>query len=177
MKTHLAVLTGYPGYHSWDVTLGQFVTSDFFMVSILSLPSDSTRILTNKKLAYAQELVAPLALGLIKVSYFILYFQVFQPVPKMRVAICVGGALSTVFYIIVFALHMYNGTPRPGESFATHYLDPAYRWDVQLAVPVSAIGLAFDLYIITLPVYGVWQLQLPTQKKLRISLVFLTGAL
>ena len=171
------MLTGYLGYHSWDVTLGQFVTSDIFRVSTLSLPSDSTRIVINKKLSYAQEFVAPLALGLIKVSYFILYFQVFKPVPKMRIAIWVGGVFSTVFYIIVFALNMYNGTPRPGESFATHYLDPANRWEVQLAVLVSAIGLVFDLYIITLPVYGVWQLQLPTQKKLRISLVFLTGAL
>ena len=147
------------------------------MVCIKSLPSDPTPILTKKKLSYAQELVGPLALGSTKVSYFILYFQIFKPVPKMRVAIWVGGALSTVFYILVFALHTYSATPCPGESFATHYLDGLDRQGAQLAIPMSAIGLVFDLYIITLPIYGVWQLQLPTQKKLRISLVFLTGAM
>ena len=95
----------------------------------------------------------------------------------MRVAIWLGGVLCTVFYILVFALNTYFATPRPGESFATHYLDPVNKNGAQLAVPMSAIGLVFDIYIISLPVYGVWQLQLSTQKRFRINLLFLTGAL
>ena len=129
------------------------------------LPSDTTQLLTNKKLSYAQELVAPLALGFIKASYFILFFQIFKPVPNVRVAIWLGGVLCTVFYILVFVLNTYFATPRPGETFITHYLNPVNRNGEQLAVPMSAIGLVFDLYIISLPVYGVWQLQLSTQKK------------
>ena len=29
------VLTGYLGYHSWDVTLGQVLSSDYYMVNIV----------------------------------------------------------------------------------------------------------------------------------------------
>ena len=134
-------------------------------------------MLTDKKLAYAQSLVAPLALGFIKVSYFIFYLHIFGPNAKLRVAIWVGGTLSTVFNSLVFLLNLYFATPRPGESFALHYLGPINKHGGQLLVPSSAIGLVFDLYIITLPLWGIWQLQLSTPKKWRVSFVFLTGAL
>lgn len=152
------VLVGYLGYHSWDVTSGQVMSSEYFMI------------------AYAQTLVAPLALGFIKASYFIFYLHLFGPKPPLRVAIWLGGILSTIFYILVFALNLYFATPRPGESFARHYLGPVSRTGGQLLIPSSAIGLVFDLYIITLPMWGIWQLQLPIQKRMRVSLVFLSGA-
>ena len=133
-------------------------------------------MLTNKKLAYAQSLVSPLALGFIKVSYFIIYLQIFRiPNPKLRIAIWLGGIISTVFYILVFALNMYFGTPRPGETFATHYLGPVNQNGGELLVPSSAIGLVIDLYILALPMCRIWQLQLSTRKKFQV--VFFTGGL
>ncbi|KAM0797970.1 hypothetical protein BDR22DRAFT_974886 [Usnea florida] len=152
------VLVGYLGYHSWDVTSGQVMSSEYFMI------------------AYAQTLVAPLALGFIKASYFIFYRDLFWPNAQLRVAIWLGGILSTVFYILVFALNLYFATPRPGESFARHYLGPVSQTGGQLLIPSSAIGLVFDLYIITLPIWGIWQLQLPIRKKKRAFFVFLSGA-
>ncbi|CAD6593060.1 MAG: hypothetical protein ASARMPRED_006953, partial [Alectoria sarmentosa] len=152
------VLNGYVGYHSWDVTLGQVAASDFYMLS------------------YVQQLVCPLALGFIKLSYFILYLHIFKPLPRMRIAIWIGGAISTIFYALIFALDMYFATPRRGETYITHYLNPVDKGGTHLSVPFAAIGLVFDLYIITLPIYGVCQLQLSSRQKFSISLVFLTGA-
>jgi len=129
------------------------------------------------QLAYAQELVVPLALGFIKASYFIFYLHIFKPRAIMRTVIWVGGVTCFVFYLLVFALNMYFATPRPGETFNTHYLNPVNKHGTQLAVPMSAIGLVFDLCIITLPLYGVWQLQLSLRKKFSVSLVFLAGSL
>ena len=72
---------------------------------------------------------------------------------------------------------MYFATPRRSGTYLTHYLNPVDKGAAQLSVPFAAIGLVFDLYIITLPVYGVYQLQLSARKKFSIGLVFLTGAL
>ena len=85
--------------------------------------------------------------------------------------------ISTIFYALIFALNTYFATPQAGETFFTHYSNPNANHATQLSVPFAAIGLVFDIYIIILPIYGVWQLQLSTRKKLRIILVFLTGAL
>ena len=95
----------------------------------------------------------------------------------MRIFIWVGATVSTIFYTLIFALDMYFATPRRGENYITHYLNPVDKGGIQLSVPFAAIGLVFDLYIITLPIYGVCQLQLSGRKKFSISLVFLTGAL
>ena len=72
---------------------------------------------------------------------------------------------------------MYFSTPRRGETYVTHSLNPVSTGGLHLSVPFAAIGLVFDLVIITTPIYGVCQLQLSGRQKFSISLVFLTGGL
>lgn len=151
------VLSGYVGYHSWDVTLGQVAASDFYVLS------------------YVQELVNPLALGFIKLSFFILYLQIFQPLPKMRTVIWINATICIMFYALIFTLNIYFSTPRQGETYFTHSFNPIVKTGIRLSVPFAAFGLVFDLVIITIPIYGVCQLQLSGRQKLSISLLFLTG--
>ncbi|KAL9136955.1 MAG: hypothetical protein Q9175_001835 [Cornicularia normoerica] len=146
------VNNGYVGYHSWDVTLGQVAASDFYM-----------------------ELVNPLGLGFIKLSFFILYSQIFKPVLKMRIALWIGATVCAIFYVLIFALNMYFATPRRGETYISHFLDPVVKGGIHLSVPFAAVGVVFDLVIIIIPIYGVCQLQLSGRQKFSISLVFLTG--
>ena len=42
---------------------------------------------------------------------------------------------------------------------------------------MSAVGFAIDLYILILPIGGLWGLRLTTGRKVRVILVFMTGAL
>ena len=72
---------------------------------------------------------------------------------------------------------MYFSTPRQGETFITHSLNPVAKSGIRLSVPFAATGMIFDLVIILIPIYGVYQLQLSGRQKLNISLVFLTGGL
>lgn len=41
---YLDVLSGYVGYHSWDVTLGQVAASDFYVVSVGNLRISIQRV-------------------------------------------------------------------------------------------------------------------------------------
>lgn len=167
---------GYIGYHSWDVTLGQVAASDFYVVSVVLVPPLHA-MLTDGKLSYVQELVNPLALGFIKLSFFILYFQVFNPVSKMRMTIWICATICAIFYLLILVLNIYLSTPRRGETYVTHSLNPIAKGGVRLSIPFAAIGLVLDLVLITVPIYGVCQLQLSARQKLSISLMFLTGGL
>ena len=168
------VLNGYVGYHSWDVSQGQVAASQFYVVSLIFVSMYKV-LLTYGELSYVQELVNPLSLAFIKLSFFILYSQLFRPLRKMRILIRVGGTVCAIFYVLIFALNMYFSTPRRGETFITHFLNPVNKGGVHLSVPFAAVGLVFDLVIITIPIYGVCQLQLSNRQKASIILVLMTG--
>lgn len=91
--------------------------------------------------------------------------------------IWISAIICSIFYSLIFALNMYFATPRRGETYITHFLNPIVKGAIHLSVPFAALGLVFDLVIITIPIYGVCQLQLSGRQKLSISLVFLTGGL
>lgn len=65
--------------------------------------------------------------------------------------------------------------PRKGESLFTLLYKPRVR--IALGIAQSAGNVASDLYILCLPIAGVWQLQAPLSKKIGISAIFLTGIL
>ena len=168
------VLDGYVGYHSWDVSQGQVVASQFYVVSLIFVRMYKG-LLTYGELSYVQELLNPLSLGFIKLSFLILYSQLFRPLRKMRILIRVVATVCAIFYVLIFALNMYFSTPRRGETFITHFLNPVSKGGIQLSVPFAAVGLVFDLVIITIPIYGVCQLQLSNRQKASIILVLMTG--
>ena len=119
--------------------------------------------------------VNPAGLGFIKLTFFILYLQLFRPLKSIRLAIWVGAIVSTLFYTLVVVLAFIFTTPRPGENFATHLVSELEQKEIRLAIPQAGISVALDLYILILPIYSVWQLQLSRERKVGVSLVFLTG--
>ena len=174
LNVYSDVLNGYVGYHSWDVSQGQVAARQFYVVSLIFVRMDEV-LLIYGELSYVQELVNPLSLGFIKLSFFMLYSQLFRPLRKMRILIGAGATVCAIFYVLVFALNMYFSTPRRGETFITYFLNPVNRGGVHLSIPFAAVGLVFDLVIITTPIYGVCQLQLSNRQKASVILVLMTG--
>ncbi|KAI9711710.1 MAG: hypothetical protein M1820_001854 [Bogoriella megaspora] len=153
----LGVQSGYVGRHSWDVSVAELMQSSFFVTS------------------YLENILCPAGLGFIKLSFFLLYMQLFAPFRDLRIAIWIGGSISTLFYVIVVILSFVFDTPRPGETFAAHTATKMATEQVHMSVPLAAVGVVLDLYILVLPFVGVWKLQLSTQRKLGVGLVFTTG--
>jgi hypothetical protein len=115
--------------------------------------------------------IVPLAQGFIKLSYFLFYMQIFKPHALMRTGIWIGGVACVVYHLCILGFNMALADPGPPRDVSA-----TRKEGRQLAVPASAIGLGLDLYILTLPIFGVWQLQLSRRKKFAVSLIFLTGA-
>lgn len=129
------------------------------------------------KLTYVEVVTLPLAFLFIKLTFFLLYMKLFEPLKRMRIAIWIGGTLSTVFYTVIVILTFYFSTPRPGETFATHVTTSLQAKEQLLSVPFAAISLFFDFYVLILPIVGVWQLQMSNRRKFAVALVFMTGAM
>lgn len=121
-------------------------------------------------------LAAP-ALGFAKITFFLMYYQIFRPKITLRYLIYIGGIATAIFYTGSTIAQFIFMTPRPGETFLTHFLSPFQLKINYFSVPHSAVGAGIDLYILVLPIVAVVQLQLATKQKIGIVIICMTGSL
>ena len=112
-----------------------------------------------------------------KITFFFLYLQIFQPMRWLRICVYIGAIFTTVFYTTMMVVQFAFATPRPGETWLYHQVTENEVHSLEMSVPQSAVGLAIDIYILVLPIIAVAQLQLPTRRKIGVSLIFMTGLL
>ncbi|MCJ1405114.1 hypothetical protein MMC11_008340 [Xylographa trunciseda] len=155
----IGVTQCHVGVHLWNVTLGDFLSN------------------TNIIDVYLSEILASPGFMFIKITFFLLYLQLFRPVRSLRIAIYIGLVFTllayTSFTIAWFAL----GTPSTHETWQQHFLGPEQTKGNGLDWPIPAIGLAGDIYILVIPLVGIYGLQLPMRRKIGVAMVFLTGVL
>lgn len=104
-----------------------------------------------------------------------MYLQLFRPMVWLRVCVYVGALVTTLFYVAATIVQLYFSTPRLGQTFLAFSQSPTELRSLVLSVPISAIGLAIDIYLLILPITAVMQLQLPTRRKIGVIMIFLTG--
>lgn len=114
------------------------------------------------------------ALLFAKVSFFLMYLDVFRPMRWMRIHSSIGAIITTGFYIGIIIFNLVVTTPSHGESWAEV---STKQNSLVLAVPQAAVGLAIDLYILILPMIAISKLQLNPRRKLGVNLIFMSGAL
>lgn len=72
---------------------------------------------------------------------------------------------------------MYLETPKHGQTWLSAALSGNYLLVQHISVAFSVVGLGIDIYLLVLPIGAVLRLQIPLQRKIGISLIFLTGLL
>jgi len=127
------------------------------------------------KVQLSLEALGALSLGSIKLTYFLFYWTIFCPLTWARIAIWIGAVTNTVFYLVCCILQLSYAIPRPGENLVTHAAGKLYKHVLALQVPLGALSVVFDLYILLLPLWGVWSLKLSLKQRFGVSIVFLTG--
>src|SRR6187551_880341 len=110
-----------------------------------------------------------------KLTFFLLYFQIFQPVRVMRVFIYAGAVITVLFYTATTIVQFVYFTPARGQTWVSKFAAEDSLKSIQVGVPIAAIGLVLDVYILVLPIFGVMQLQLSNKRRFGIIVVFLTG--
>ncbi|KAF7502304.1 hypothetical protein GJ744_006147 [Endocarpon pusillum] len=154
------VSQGAIGKHQWNVKLGQMITDNYAIQAFL------TMVLVNPILLLA------------KLSFFLLYLDLFRPMRWLRICSYLGAAFTILLYTSCTVAQIVVASPRPSESWTEHYfINPLSLKGVQVGVPLSALGLVLDLYIFVLPISVVFKLQIPMARKLGVALVFMTGLL
>jgi hypothetical protein len=78
--------------------------------------------------------------------------------------------------VICIAVQLHIGLPRRGETLFEHSTKIANN-EKLFVIPQAAFSVFFDLYILVLPVWSVFQLQLSFKRAIGVSMVFLTGIL
>ena len=123
------------------------------------------------------EILTPLALLFIKVTFLLLYFQVFRPLRWLRISVYIGAPLICAFYGAATIAQMVFSLPRPSQTWLQHAFSEDELKAEILSVPQSAVGLGIDIVLLVIPIVAVIGLQLPTKRKIGVMIIFMFGIL
>lgn len=126
---------------------------------------------------YISNIMVTPALGFIKLSLFIQYYQLFRTLRWLRICVWVGAPISAAFYVAVTIIGFVLESPWPGESFLEAILSWHYAKFAEFSIPTGVIGMLVDWYLLILPIPAVLGLHMSTAKKLGVLIVFMTGSL
>lgn len=126
---------------------------------------------------YITTVIVTPALGFIKCSLFIQYYQLFRPWRWVRISVWIGATISVAFYAAVTITAFVLNSPWPGESLLEDILSWHYVKFTQLSIPTGVIGMLIDWYLFILPIKAVLMLKMSPVKKLGVLILFMTGGL
>jgi hypothetical protein len=114
------------------------------------------------------------------VTFYILFLQVFRPKSAFKWNIYIGTAVTTVFYVVVTIILFHFTTLRPGQTFLENFQRFLHKKRSPVVDATLAMGyfnIISDVYILILPISAVYGLNLPTRRKIGLSLIFMAGIL
>ena len=111
-----------------------------------------------------------------KLSLFALYLRLFHPAYWTRILIYFGILITFVFYTAITVAEGVLCIPRSGESWAKATSTRCHQ-DVYVGFYLGLFNVVSNFYILILPIPVIWQLQMPTRKKIGVCAIFMTGIL
>ena len=118
------------------------------------------------------------AIFLAKLSILLLYLQIFFVNKRTRVMVYIALTINTLHCLATVIGYGILCVPKPGVPWEV--ADATHKCMVvadMLAVILGAISIFSDVFIICIPIPAIWNLHLPTRKKLGVSAIFITGLL
>lgn len=112
-----------------------------------------------------------------KLSILLLYLRIFVPSgrPKFYYIVHFVIWFNLLFYIANLPIEIWSCIPR--EKIWDPLL-PGHCINNELVfVAGGIINVISDFTILALPIFSIWHLQMPTQRKVGVSAVFATGLL
>ncbi|KAL8863020.1 MAG: hypothetical protein Q9178_000393 [Gyalolechia marmorata] len=146
------------GRHIWDLKLDDLTNAPFLLVLIL------------------EAIYGPF-IWIIKVSLFLLYRQVFAPIPYLQYLVWGGITVTGLFYWSTVVAAVALCAPRGSETYIMAFATARCGKTKQLAVATGVFNVLSDLYLLVIPVPATLALHLPRRKKVGLLVLFATGIL
>jgi hypothetical protein len=121
-------------------------------------------------------MVSP-ALGLIKMSLLIQYYMLFNMRRYIRICVWTAAVVFGLFYVSLSITAFVLNSPWYGDSLLETIVSWHYLKFAEFAIPTGAIGVAFDWFLLILPMPAVWSLHLNFSRKIGIMVIFATGGM
>lgn len=110
-----------------------------------------------------------------KLTFSLLYLQIFRPMRWMRICIYLGATLFTVFYWSISIAVIILTLPRSGESWVEVDFSPRLDIVTKVNVSIAAGGLIVDVWLLVLPLVAIYKLQLHGTRRIGLLIMFSTG--
>ena len=131
---------------------------------------DGSPLIINEYLNAITYIYKPFML-MAKISLCLFFLNIFGTKPKMRFAIYFAIAYNAMLQTVGFFSAIFLCIPgRPQFWQCSHYISV-------LNVATSGFNIFIDFYLLILPLFAISQLQLQTQRKIGLLLIFFAGAL
>ncbi|KAL9043617.1 MAG: hypothetical protein Q9214_003202 [Letrouitia sp. 1 TL-2023] len=148
---------GQFGHHSWDILVAKLSNKQYLLVLL------------------AEVLYGPV-LFIIKMSLLLLYREIWTRNPSwMHQWTAAGIATFGLFYLAMTAAEIALCAPRSGEDYIQALSSPRCQRTKALAICSGVFNIISDTYLLVLPIKPTWQIHGPTNKKLSITIVFMSG--
>lgn len=146
------------GRHPWDISVAVTVSRDMLVPSWLSA------------------VLSPPTFLFLKTSFFILYLSLFDQLRWARWCSWIGLVATALTYMVLTVLGFAWATP-PGSKLGEFWqtFNSGGPTVLAISVPQAIIGLITDLYILSIPIIGVWRLNLSAKRKVGVLLIFFSG--
>ena len=110
-----------------------------------------------------------------KLTFFLLYLQIFKPFKWLKIGIYAGAISVSAFYVAWMTFALVVSTPRGGQTWLANYEEPRANLATKLIVLSGIISLVADIYLLVLPIAGALRLQMTWRRKIGILMLFMTG--
>ena len=111
-----------------------------------------------------------------KAAILTLYLRIFAPKIIMRVLIYSALAILFPVYFAMIPVASVYCTPRHGGTWNLSLLEQCHK-TATLSVVQGVFGVVSDIYIFTLPLPVIYNLNLAFRKRIGLLLVFMAGIL
>ncbi|KAL9064995.1 MAG: hypothetical protein Q9157_007634 [Trypethelium eluteriae] len=132
---------------------------------------------------FVTEISYTLTIVMVKFSVLVMYWRIFRESKTVRIAIYVLGGVVAAWGVAFLLVTIFDCSPVKGawtrfsmEAVMNPAMAPVCRVQAEPAyLSNSAINIVTDIAILILPMYQVWQLNLPRAQKLAVCGIFAIG--
>ena len=174
-----AAVKGQLGKHQWNIRLLDYLTIRYFVVYQILVTCHSVSVAdTSSQPIYLTTVLPTPIILFTKLTFLILYLQLFRPIRALRICIYAGMIFTLGFYGSVTVATFYFVTPRRGQPFSPDaFYGSLGEKAMNMAIPISVVSVVTDFYILIVPIVAVLRLQLVKKRKIGLCLVFGTGSM